>query len=311
MKRMIIVLAFVFLLAVPVYAAEYTAPTVPDSGQMYFPEDPKSFSDGLLSILKKAIAQFHPAIGEASSVCLGMIAVSILISIAGSISESGKRTAELVGTLCVAASLLGSSHAFIRMSMDTVNELSEYGKLLLPVLSGAVAAQGGTATSAAIYVGTVAFDTVLCTAIAKLLRPMLYLYLCLSIGHRAIGQVLLKNLCDFIKWLMIWCLKTILYVFVGYIGITGVASGATDASALKAARLTISGMVPVVGGILSDASEAVLVSAGLVKSTAGIYGMLAVLSICVGPFIRIGAQYLMMKATGAVCHAIDGSEVSI
>ena len=84
-------------------------------------------------------------------------------------------------------------------------------------------------------------------------------------------------------------------------GITGVISGATDAAALKAAKLTISGVVPVVGGILSDASEAVLVSAGMVRNAAGIYGILAILAVFLTPFLRIGCHYLLLRLTGAVC----------
>jgi stage III sporulation protein AE len=116
-----------------------------------------------------------------------------------------------------------------------------------------------------------------------------------------LGSDPLGKIRDFIKWIMTWGLKIILYFFTGYIGITGVVSGSADAAAIKAAKLTISGMVPVVGGILSDASEAVLVGAGVVKNGAGIYGMMAVLAIVIGPFLRIGIQYLLLKATAAVC----------
>ena len=121
-------------------------------------------------------------------------------------------------------------------------------------------------------------------------------------------EEILKKLCGFVKWLSVWILKMILYVFTGYIGITGVVSGPTDAAALKAAKLTISGFVPIVGGILSDASEAVLVSAGVVKNAAGIYGILAIGAVCLGPFLKIGLHYLMLKA---IFHKTVWSEMTI
>ena len=93
-------------------------------------------------------------------------------------------------------------------------------------------------------------------------------------------------------------------------GITGVASGATDAAKLKAAKLTISSVVPVVGGILSDASEAVLVGAGMMKSAAGIYGLVAVSAIWISPFLQLGIQYLMLKIAGALCAMLDAKQVS-
>ena len=88
------------------------------------------------------------------------------------------------------------------------------------------------------------------------------------------------------------------------IGSTFVISNENEEDTLEffsVREFTISGVVPVVGGILSDASEAVLVGAGIMKNAAGIYGLLAILSITALPFLRIGIQYLMLKFTGAVC----------
>ena len=92
--------------------------------------------------------------------------------------------------------------------------------------------------------------------------------------------------------------------------ITGVISGSTDAAALKATKLTISSVVPVVGGILSDASETVLVSASVMKNAAGVYGLFVIVSIWITPFLKIGVQYLFLKATGAVCSAFALKRVS-
>ena len=65
---------------------------------------------------------------------------------------------------------------------------------------------------------------------------------------------------------------------------------------------TISGMVPVVGGILSDASEAVIVGAGIMKGSVGVYGMLAILAIWISPFLRIGISYLILKLKAVICQ---------
>lgn len=310
MKQIFFVCALLLFLAVPVSAAEYTAPPVPDSGAYLFPDEPESFGQGLWSIIKDAVALVQPQIARSAATCMGLIAVCVLVSIFAAFPGSSSRVTELIGTIAVSSLLLGTSNTMVRVSTDTIFELSAYGKLLIPVMAAAVAAQGGAGTSAALYTGTVIFDAALCQIIEKLITPMLYLYICAAIANAAIGQDMLKKLRDLLKWLMTWCLKTVLYIFVGYIGITGVAGGATDAAALKAAKLTISGMVPVVGGILSDASEAVLVSAGLMKSAAGIYGLLALIAIGIGPFIQIGVQYLLLKAAAALCQVIGGKGIS-
>ena len=65
-----------------------------------------------------------------------------------------------------------------------------------------------------------------------------------------------------------------------------------------------------VGGILSDASETVLIGAGLVKNAAGIYGVLALAAIVIVPFITIGAQYLLLQITTLCCSAISSKTLT-
>ncbi len=307
MRKILILLICISLFASPVSALDLTAPRVPESAREFMPSSQDSFGLGLLEVLRDAIAFFRPDLKEAARVCLGIVASVMIVSFLHTFSGVTRKTAELAGALAVALLLLRSASSLIRMGTDTVNEISEYGKLLIPVMTAALAAQGGVTASAALYSGTLIFDTVLSSMISKLLTPMIYLFLALSVAVSAIGEPMLKKIQSAVKWFLTWCLKTILYVFTGYIGITGVISGTTDAAALKVAKLTISGAVPVVGGILSDASEAVLVSAGTVKNTAGIYGMFAILAIWIGPFLKIGAHYLLLKATAALC-SVFGSE---
>jgi stage III sporulation protein AE len=139
---------------------------------------------------------------------------------------------------------------------------------------------------------------------------MIYMFLALSVAGSATGEEILKNFQNFFKWLITWCLKTILYIFTGYMGITGVVSGTTDAATLKATKLTMSGMIPVVGGILADASESVIVGAGVMKNAVGVYGLLAFVAIFISPFLKIGVQYLLLKLTASVCDMFGVKRVS-
>lgn len=307
MRRIIILLIMVILLAVPVSAVEFTAPEAPESAREFLPDESQSFGEGVMEILRRVIPYIQPSFAEASRVCLSLMAIVLLISLLQSLPGGVKQVTELAGAVAIGVLLLQASNSLIRLGTEAVTELSEYGKLLLPVMTAAMAAQGGTTASAALYTGTALFDALLSAAISQLIVPMIYIFLCLAVANSAIGEEMLKKLRDLIKWLMTWCLKIILYLFTGYMGITGVVSGSADAAAVKAAKLTISGMVPVVGGILSDASEAVLVGAGVMKNAAGVYGLLAILAVWIGPFVQIGVQYLLLKLTAAVC-GIFGSK---
>lgn len=306
-KPLILILLTAFLI-LPVSAMEFTAPQVPEIGEEAMPNAYDTFGEGLWYVIRTAIGKLQPSFASACGTCLSVIAVALLIGLVSGFSSGQKHTIKLVGTVMLGCLLLRQTDTFVHLSREVIGEMSNYGKLLLPVMATALAAQGGATGAASIYAGTLLFDTVLTSAISYLLIPFVYIYIALSIANAAFGNETLKELRKFVKWIMTWVLKIILYVFTGYIGITGIISGTTDAAAIKAAKLAISGVVPVVGGIISDASETILVSAGLMKNAVGIYGLLAIASVWISPFLTVGIQYLLLKFTAAVSTVIGGKD---
>ena len=305
MMRLTALLILILYLSIPAEAAEYTAPEVPDSGRDMMPSQTQSFGDGLAELLKKVCTQLRPDLAEAVRLSTGIIATALLVSILRTFQGISRDMVNLAGAVIISVQLLSASSSMIRLGCETINELSNYGKLLIPVMAAALAAQGGVTSATALYIGTTVFDTALSGLIASLFTPLVFILMVLGISGCALGDNTLKKIQEMGKSAVIWSLKTILVVYTAYMGITGVVSGTTDAAALKAAKLTISTVVPVVAGILSDASEAVLISVGTMKNAAGIYGILAAAAIFLGPFLKIGAHYLVLKGTGAICSVID------
>lgn len=285
-------------------------PTVPDGAAEIMPRDTGDLGGSILSMLQKAFAELNPQIVQSAGICLCLIAAVMLIGILRQLPGKSISVVEFAGVLAVAGILLHQTNSLVDMAANTVMELSEYGKLLLPVMTAALASQGGITGSAALYTGTAVFDTILSGAIARLLIPLVYIFLALSVAFAATGEELLQRLRNLIKWLMTWGLKILLYIFTGYMGLTGVITGTADEAAVKATKLTMSGMIPVVGGILSDASEAVIIGAGMMKNAAGVYGMLALIAIWITPFLHIGISYLFLKMSAAVCESFGVKRIS-
>lgn len=265
------------------------------------PKTTESFGEGLLYVIKSAISAIKPGIAKAAGLCVCVIGIVMFTSLFGGISSKVQQVTRISTAVGIGILLLQTANTLVDKGAATVQALSEYGKLLIPVMTAAMAAQGGINASTALYAGTTIFSSLLTTVIARLIVPLLYVFLCLAISNSALGDDLLKRMRDFVKWIMTWILKGVLYIFTGYISITGVVGGSADASMIKAAKLAISGSVPVVGGILSDASESIIVSAGMMKNAAGIYGILAIAATWIGPFFDVGVQYLIMKGTAAIC----------
>ena len=209
-----------------------------------------------------------------------------------------------VGALGICAACLGGMQSMISLASETVTRLSDYSACLLPVMASAMAMSGGTVSAGALYAGTALFSGLLSRLIARLLLPGVSVYLVVAAAEAALADSLLSELREFVGWLISKSLRVVLFVFTGYLTVTGVISGSADAAAVRATKAAVSGMVPVVGSILSDASETLLASASALKSSMGVFGMLAVLAICLAPFLKIGAQYLLLKGTAAVSGTI-------
>ena len=308
MKRLLLVIFLLCAIAVPCGAVSFTAPEAPEAAQKYLPDETQSFGQGLSYILRTAFQRLAPSLHEAVRICVCVVATAMLLVILLNLFHIQKPLVHICGVVVICILLMQSTNSLIRLGTDTVQEISQYERLLAPVMTGALAAQGGISRSGTLYAATVFVDTLLSSAVTDLLTPLIYLFICMSIAGKIFNQSFINDIKQLLKWAMTWGLKTVLYVFTGYVSITGVVSGSADAATLKATKLTISSMVPVVGGILSDASEAVLASAGIMKSAAGIYGMLALIAVAVGPFLRIGVQYLLLKISAGICQIIGASQ---
>ncbi len=292
------------LLASPVEATAWTAPAAPESVAELMPEEADSFAQGLWNVLLASLGALDEGFAQALEGCGALVAVVLLCGLARQLGASGNAL-ELAGTLAVGGTLLSGGSSMLHLGLETVQQISGYGKLLLPVMTGAMAAQGGVTASAALYAGTAFFDSLLASLLSRFMVPVIWLFLGLSVAWGALGEPMLQALRDTAAWVAGWMLKATLYVFLGYMTITGAVSGSADATAVKAARLTISGVVPVVGGMLSDATESVLAGIGMLRSAMGVYGLWTVLALMLTPFLRIGLQYLLLKAVSILCIGLE------
>ena len=313
MKKIAVFLAVLLLLAAPVLAAEPTealsdvlgadelTQSLPDEAAEVLdglsPDGTPDFRSGVRSILRAAAGGSGGALRSGLRLCAVLLAMVTLCAVVRmSTQKDPVNAVSAVGALGICAACLGGMQSMISLASETVTRLSDYSACLLPVMASAMAMSGGTVSAGTLYAGTALFSGLLSRLIARLLLPGVSVYLVVAAAEAALADSLLSELREFVGWLISKSLRVVLFVFTGYLAVTGVISGSADAAAVR--------MVPVVGSILSDASETLLASASALKSSMGVFGMLAVLAICLAPFLKIGAQYLLLKGTAAVSGTI-------
>lgn len=283
--------------------------TIPDelygrAAQLMEPYDPAvqaDFADGIVEIINDAVSESGVHIKSTLSVMIRILIILVMCRFWCSLGENQvSRASRLVGALAVTACCMTDIHSMIGLGTKLIEEIDHFTMSLLPVIASATAAAGGPGRGGAIYAVTAVFCDILIRVCRSFLIPMLYAYLALGLADTALEQCRLTKMKELIGWVIKTVLKSVLYLFTGFLATTGVISGASDAAAIKTAKFAISGMVPVVGSIVSDASESLLAGAGLLKSSLGTFGMLAILAIFLYPFLRLGIYYLGFKVTSAL-----------
>jgi len=221
----------------------------------------------------------------------------------------------MAGALSVTMTTVAPLDTMIGAGAETIRELSVFSKTLLPTLAAAMAASGSVTGAGIHQVTTVFLVDLLISLIEQLLLPLIYLYIGVLTAAACLPQHRLGAIADGVKKAIIWLLGTSLLLFTVYLSVIRIISGTADSAAVKVTKAAISGIVPVVGGIVAEASETVLLGAGMLKNTIGIVGMLAVLAACVYPFLQLSIQYLLYKGTALLasvtgapqlCRLVDG-----
>ena len=172
-----------------------------------------------------------------------------------------------------------------------------------------MAASGSLSGCGTASLGILLFDLLL-RLVSGLLVPLLYLFLLLAFAESGLGLQQLAKLRDLVKWLLVTAVKGLMWAYSGILSLTGLVSGAVDAQKLRTLRAAIAGMVPVVGNLVSEASGSLLSAASLLRLSTGVYGMLAVLGICLTPFFRMALQYLILKLAAALCGLLGKGSLS-
>lgn len=261
----------------------------------------------LYAMLQRTQQEQHSAIRSAVATLIRVAVVLILCSCAGSFSKTSKISPivlSMAGALGITAVVYENLTGMIGICSETAEQIQIFSKSMLPVMMTAVTLTGAPATAAVVYTGTM-FALDLCIAlITGVFIPAVSAYVAILTVNTAMGNNVLTRLAAFLKWLVTGSLKLLLTLFFFYITISGSVSHGLDSGTVKAAKFALSGSVPVVGSILSGATDAVLSGAVVLKNTLGIFGMLCIAAICLVPFIRVGISYLIFKAGTALLSPI-------
>lgn len=269
---------------------------------------------GLGVLAEQATEQVEEALGSALRSAGFMLLVVLFCGMGDTLFQSGQtamtRAADLIGVTVITLVAVSDTASMLGLGREAIGQIDAFSKVLIPTMATATAACGSVTGAVVRQAATLLFSDLLITLIDRVLIPVVYLYIAVTAATAAIGSKGISAIAGFMKKGVKGVMTAILLVFTGYLTLSGAAAGTADATALKATRMAISSMVPVVGGILSDATETVLTGAAAIRGSIGIFGTLVVLGFCVVPFLYLGAQYLIYKLVALLASVLYQGTIS-
>ena len=314
MRKMLLLLLALLMLTTSVFALE-----IPDSAREYLPHELVESVEREDSLLSGGWAYLCDTVRQAltdvlrSGVrsCAMLMLLSLLCGAVEGLSDGAGadavRFVPYFGVLGASLLTAGDLAALIGLGAQTVDELGVLGKLLIPTVAAAMAAGGCVGTASLWQVGTLLVSDVLLTVTREVLLPLVYCYIALAAAGALLPKAGLDVLAGGVKKLLSWGVCGVTLLFTAFLTVSNVLTGSADKAAVKAGSFVISNAVPVVGGILSEATEAVLAGAGALRGTVGTLGVFAVLAVCAVPLLRFAVQFLFYQAA-AFLSAMAGCE---
>lgn len=222
----------------------------------------------------------------------------------------GERLGGAAGYVCFvsgAGVMLGAFASQMELARLTIRRMGNLTERVFPVLT-ALMSSTGRAGTAGMLGSLAAFGG---GALGALVEKIV-IVLCggaavLAVAGNLSGRVKLGSLfalcCSVGKWL----LGAVMTLFLGLTAMCGVMGPAQDSVTLRAVRYAADSMLPVVGGDIADAMDGMAASAALVRSAAGVTGVIVMLSVCLRPVIRLTLGLLSLRLAAALTEPVaDG-----
>ncbi len=252
--------------------------------------------EGLLSLFSKHGDSAFGAFGS----LIGVVAVSALFSGLEGTAESLslRQTYHSVAVLAAGGALLMPLLSLLERVSQAVDSVAVFMAGYIPVYSVILAAGGAPS-------GAVSYQTTLLAAaelLTWLIRSGIFPVLLVSLAMGCTGAVAdgfcLSSVSQTLYKGILWALGLFSTLFSWVLSLQQMVSAATDSLGGRAVKFSLSSLVPVVGGLLSEAYATVAGCAGLLRSTVGCFGLVAVVGIVLPPLISCVCWTVSLSLSG-------------
>ena len=195
------------------------------------------------------------------------------------------------------------------MVKESIDNLVGFSNSLIPILITLMITTGSIASSSILQPILLFMITFIGNFIKDIIIPVVLVSTALGIVSKISSRLQIDKLSKFFKSSVVWILGVVLTLFVGAVSLEGTLSSSVDGLTAKTTKAAVSTVIPVVGKILGDATDAVIGCAGILKNAVGFVGIIVILGICLMPIIKLTILTITYYLASAICEPIADSKI--
>lgn len=253
----------------------------------------------------EVLRRMGEAVRDALLPALGTLAVPVLATLAlGLVLGSDNGPLTLLCRLSAVYGLGRQCAAAIAVARSGMEVAARIADTAAPVVAATLTLTGRAAAGATLTPLSAICADAVGNALVAWGLPLCGVAAIVAAGGSLSDRFRLDRLFRLICGAVTWSVGMLVAAFVGLMAFQGRLAAARDGATSQTLRQALRGLIPLIGGTVSDASGALAETALTVRSAVGATGLLIVLGIAVGPALKLGAHMLSLKLASALIEPV-------
>lgn len=223
-------------------------------------------------------------------------------------NSSISQLANYVTYILIAILVITSFSQIMDMVKITVDRMISFMQMILPILLTLLVLTGGPNTKIIFHPMILATVNIVGVIIKSVIFPLVYFSFIVSILSNLSDRVELGKLSELGRQIITFIITGVFTIFMGILTIYGLSTR-VDGITIRTARFAVERFVPIVGGFLSDAVDAVVGSSAILKNGIGVVGLLILALMILIPIIKITTLLIVYSFIGAIIEPIASPNI--
>ncbi|MBR2283636.1 MAG: hypothetical protein IJ874_04350 [Ruminococcus sp.] len=270
-----------------------------------------SFSGFFGLIRERTVSRLTAPLRLLGTIILLSVLYSVFRSItSGGSAMSGSGLFGMISVMTAVTAIVPPLLGVYSSSLEAIRVTAGFMLVYVPVFAGITAFSGGLASAGIYHMMILAASELLLKLSGSYLLPVLTVCTVLSVSGSVFPNSSSEGIVRVLKKVITLVISLTATLFSSFLSLKCTIAGKADSAGDKTIKMLLSGSVPVIGGAVSDAYSTVKCSLGVIRSTVGAAGIIAIAVLLLPPVIELLAYRLVMWIGTAAAELFSASPIA-